>query len=289
MNNQAVIDVPLRYCRRCEAERPSSECRKVTAGAGELLVCPACGMVTREVERKEERPFVPQLMEAALWPAKGDNRITWGALGIGVVLISKLPVVGGILSAGALWSYLFVVIRRGARGEEDAPAMADFTNWWSLIVPLLQSAAALFFPLLPAVLSAVYLDGVLQALALLVSAAWAIALSPAAIASVAFEGSFARAVNPLPMIALVTRIPGAYSTTVGFLATLSFAWFAATWFANYITAALMFPLPVVAIPLRMLAEAVLVFFPLAMSRVVAVMLREHAEELEIDALPPLSR
>lgn len=289
MNSPAVVDVPLRYCRRCEAERPSSECRSVTAGSGTLLVCPACGMVTREVVTTVERPLVTELVEAALWPAKGDNRITWVALGLGVVLFSKVPLVGGILSTGALWSYLFVVIQRGSRGEEDAPAMAEFVNWWSLVVPLLQGAAALFIPLLPMVLSLVYLSGVAQGLALLVSVLWAIALVPAAIASVAFEGSFTRAVNPLPMVALVTRIPREYATTVGVLALLAFAWSASEWIAYRLSGGLTSVLWSAGFLLRFLADAAMVYFPLAMARVVAVMLRERAELLGIEPLPRLSR
>lgn len=289
MNSPAVVDVPLRYCRRCEAERPSSECRSVTAGSGELLVCPACGMVTREVERKVERSFTGELMKAVQWPALGDNRITWGALGIGVVVLRWVPVVGGLLSAGALWSYLFVVIRRGARGEEDAPAMAEFQNWGSLLIPLVQSAAALFIPLLPLVLSLVYLSGPLQFLAAAASVLWAIAMIPAAIASVAFEGSFVRAINPMPMIALVTRIPGAYATTVGVLALLTFAYAAAWWFAYRVSGGVGSLVWAAGKTVQLVADAALVFFPLAMARVVAVMLREHAEELDIDSLPPLSR
>ncbi len=289
MNNPAVLDVPLRYCRRCEAERPSSECRSVTAGSGTLLVCPACGMVTREVVTQVERPFMDQLTAAVRWPALGDNRITWAALGIGVVLFSKVPVVGGLLSSGALWSYLFVVIQRGSRGEEDAPAMADFVNWWSLLVPLLQGVAAMFIPLLPMVLSVVYLSGAVQLLALLVSALWAVALAPAAIASVAFEGSFVRAVNPMPMVALVTRIPREYATTVGVLALLTFGWFASWWFAVRVSGALTSVLWAAGKTLQMFADAVLVFFPLAMARVVAVMLRERADVLGIEPLPRLSR
>ncbi len=289
MNSPAVIDVPLRYCRRCEAERPSSECRSVTAGSGTLLVCPACGMVTREVVTKVERSLTDQLTEAVKWPAMGDNWITWAALGVGVTLFSKVPVVGGLLSSGALWSYLFVVIQRGSRGEEDAPAMADFVNWWSLVIPLLQSAAALFIPLLPMVLSVVYLSGAVQLFALLLSALWAVALAPAAIASVAFEGSFVRAVNPMPMVALVTRIPREYATTVGVLALLTFTWFASWWFAVRVSGALTSVLWAAGKTLQMVADAVLVFFPLAMARVVAVMLRERADVLGIEPLPRLSR
>lgn len=289
MNNPGVIDVPLRYCRRCEAERPSNECRAVKAGSGTLMVCPACGMVTREVVTKVERPLINELIEAVRWPAKGDNWITWVALGLGVVLFSKVPAIGSFLSAGALWSYLFVVIQRGSRGQEDAPAMADFVNSWSLAVPLLQGAAALFIPLLPMVLSLVYLEGVGQVLALVVSALWAIALVPAAIASVAFEGSFVRAVNPLPMVALVTRIPREYATTVGVLALLAFGWFASALFAFRLSGAFMSTLWAVGHTLRFVTDAAMVFFPLAMARVVAVMLRERADVLGIEPLPRLSR
>jgi len=246
-------------------------------------------MVTREVVTTVERPLMNELIEAVRWPAKGDNWITWVALGLGVVLFRMVPAIGGLLSAGALWSYLFVVIQRGSRGQEDAPAMADFVNWWSLLVPLMQCAAAMFIPLLPLVLSFVYLDGLAQWPAIVVSVLWAIALAPAAIASVAFEGSFVRAVNPLPMVALVTRIPREYATTVGVLALLAFGWFVSARLASGVSSALTSTLWAAGLVMRFATDAALVFFPLAMARVVAVMLRERAELLGIEPLPRLSR
>lgn len=287
--NPAVVDVPLRYCRRCEVERPSSECRAVTAGSGTLMVCPACGMVTREVVRKTERPFLDVLLEAAAWPAKGDNRITWAAFGLGVVLFGKVPLFGGFLSAGILWSYLFLVIQRGARGEEEAPVMSDFRNWWSVAVPLLRGAATLLIPLLPLALSLLYVDGLLKGPAAFLSLLWALGMLPASVASVAYDESFVRAVDPRPMVALVTRIPRAYLTTVGVLGLLTLGWLATWWFRYRVTGALLPFWVVPAFAIGVVCDAAMVFFPMAMARVMAVMLREHAELLGIEPLPALSR
>jgi hypothetical protein len=283
----APVVTPLRYCRRCEADHPASACRAVTAGSGALLVCPTCGMVTGEVTRRERRALMSELVDAARWPAAGDNWITWMALGLGVAVASRVPVVGGWISAGALASYLFVVVQRGSRGEENAPAAADFQSWWDVSLPLMQGAAALVIPLAPLV-GSLFLDGPLRAIAGVLGAVWAVALTPAALASTAYGGSFARALNPVPMFALVARIPGDYARAAAVMAALLVAWIAAKVVAFALVRAVMFPLPVLAFPLGFALEAASVYFPLAMARVIAVLLRERAEELGIEALPPLS-
>jgi len=277
----------LRYCRRCEADYPESACRVVAAGSGKLLVCPACGMVTGEVVRRVERPLWAELVEALKWPAKGDNVATWLALGIGVAVFARVPMVGGLLSLGALWSYLFVVVQRGARGEEHAPAAADFQSWWDLALPVLQGVTALAIPSLPLV-AALFASGPLQVVLLVLGGLWAVALLPAAVASTAYGGSFGRALNPLPMIALVSRIPRDYALTVAMLGALTLAWLCAKGITLGLVGVLGRPLPVLAFPLGFAAEAAMVYFPLAMARVTAVLLRERAEELGIERLPDLS-
>lgn len=278
---------PLRYCRRCEADHPASECRSVPAGTGVLLLCPACGMVTGEVITRVERPLLEALRDAVLWPAKGDNRVTWLAMGVGVALFSKIPMVGGLIALGALWSYVFVVIQRGARGEEDAPAAADFQGWWDLALPLMQGMSAMFIPALP-LIGALFTSGAVQVLLALFGAVWGIALLPAALASTAYGGSFSRAFNPLPMFALVSRIPRDYAQTVAVLAGLALAWVAAKGVAFGLVNVLRGPLPVLALPLGFALDAAMVYFPLAMARVVAVLLRERAQELNIELLPGVS-
>lgn len=275
---------PLRYCRRCEADHPASACREVKAGSGSLLVCPTCGMVTGEVKHRVERPLMGELIEAARWPAKGDNAVTWAALGVGVVVFGKIPVVGGMLSLGALCSYLFVVVQRGARGEDHPPPAADFQSWWDVALPVMQGAAAMVLPLAPLV-AALFLSGPAQGALAVLGALWAVALAPAALASTAYGGSFARALNPIPMFALIVRVPGDYARAVMVLAGLAVAWAVAKGLAWVITEKLIFALPMAALPLGFALSAAMVYFPLAMARVVAVLLRERAEELGIELLP----
>lgn len=278
---------PLRYCRRCEADHPADACRPVVAGAGTLYVCPTCGMVTGEVLRRVARPLSDELADAVRWPAKGDNRVTWLALGLGVVLFSKVPLAGGLMSAGALWSYAFVVIQRGSRGEEDAPAAADFQSWWDLAIPLLQGVTAMVIPALPLV-AALFADGALRVLLMALGGLWAVAALPAALASTAYGGSFARALDPLPMVALVSRIPRDYARTVAVLGALALGWLGSKWLAAGLVGLLMGPLPVPAMALGFALDAAMIYFPLAMARVVAVLLRERADELGIEPLPRLS-
>jgi hypothetical protein len=283
----APLATPLRYCRRCEADHPASACRAVPAGSGTLLVCPTCGMVTGEVTRREQRALLTELLDAARWPAAGDNWITWMSLGAGVTLAGRIPMAGPFIALGALASYLFVVVQRGARGEEHAPAAADFQTWWDLALPLMQGAAALVIPLAPLV-GAYFLDGAAQAVVGVFGGLWAVALAPAALASTAYGGSFARALNPLPMLALLARVPRDYARAVGVMAALLAAWIVTKALAIVVVRLLMVPLPVLAFPLGLALDAAAIFFPLAMARVVAVLLRERADVLGIEALPTLT-
>ncbi|MDO9022449.1 MAG: hypothetical protein Q8S73_06390 [Deltaproteobacteria bacterium] len=287
MMNAPAAEAALRYCRRCEADYLESECRAVPAGSGTLLVCPTCGMVTGAVVRRVRRPLKDELIDAVRWPAKGDNRVTWLALGVGVVLFSKVPLVGGMLSLGALCSYVFVVVQRGARGQEEAPPAADFESWWDLALPVMQGVAAMVIPMAPLV-GALFLHGAAQWALGILGVLWAVALLPAALASAAYGGSFARALNPLPMFALVGRIPVDYARTVAVLAALSVAWLAAKGVTFGLLRVLHAPLPMLALPLSLILDAAMVYFPLAMARVVAVLLRERAEELGIEPLPGVS-
>lgn len=282
-------DVPsvLRHCRRCEADHAAADCRVVPAGSGSLLVCPTCGMVTGEVVSRVERPLWGELVEAVKWPARGDNRIAWAALGVGVALFSKLPMAGGALALGVLLSYLFLVIQRGARGEEHAPAAADFETWWDITLPLVRGAAAMVIPGLPLV-GALFASGALQVALAVLGAVWAVATLPATLAATAYGGSIASAVNPAPMIALVTRVPADYARTVAVLVGLLVSWVVARAASVAIEPLVRLLMPTLTVPLRFALEAALVFFPLAMARVVAVLLRERADELGIERLPPLS-
>lgn len=282
-----AVALPRRRCRACAVDHPADECRAVTVSGGSLLLCPRCGMVTGEVQRGPERPLAPELGEALSWPARGHNIVTWAALGVGVVLLGKVPMMGGLLSLGALWSYVFVVIRRGARGEDEAPEAADFQTWWDLAIPLMQGFTALLIPSLPFI-GALYVSGAIRVLLGLIGVVWFVGLLPAALASTAYGGSFARALNPLPMIALVSRIPRDYGRTVGYLLGLFCGWLFAWWTAHCLVVAVGGVVPVFAYALGMVFEAALVYFPLAMARVIAVLLRERADELCIERLPTLS-
>jgi hypothetical protein len=277
----------LRYCRRCEADHAASACRVVPAGPGKLLLCPTCGMVTGEVKRREPRPLFDELLDAVRWPGKGDNWITWLALGFGVELFSKVPMVGGLISVGALWSYLFVVVQRGSRGEDHPPPAADFQTWWDLAVPVMQGVLAMVLPAAP-LLGALFLSGAAQVVVAVLGALWFVALAPAALASTAYGGSFARALNPVPMFALITAIPGDYARAVAVLAGLAVSAGLAKLIAFGVVRALSVPLPVLAIPVSFALGAALVYFPLAMARVVAVLLRERSEALGIERLPQMS-
>ena len=274
----------VRYCRDCDCESFARECRTVPAGASALLLCPHCGMVTRAQSTVVRRPFTDCLLEAVLWPAQGDNRITWASVGACVALGRHVPLVGAPIAVSVRWTYLLLVIARGARGEEEAPAASDFSSFWDLVLPLFRGSLSMLLAAVP-LLVVLWAWGPGSPTANLVAACLGVALFPACVASAAIDGSLVRALDPRPVLALVLSFPRAYAMTVATLAAVTLGWVASVALAAAVVHVALRGVWLVPSLAGFVAEVAAVYFPLAMARVVAVLLREHATELGIAPLP----
>lgn len=272
-------DTGLQYCPRCAKESARFTCRPTTIRDETLLLCGACGGVTRAVTVREERPLLSVYAEVWRYVLRGDGAIALLALSIGAWLLSFIPLLGGIAAAGVKLSYFFSVIRTSARGSDDLPHAADFTDWGDLIRPTVRSMIAFAVALGPLVAALGMSDGgASRVLAGLVGAGWAVAYLPGAMIMASLHDGCFGGANPLPVMELARRIPRDYALTAAVLLAMAIAALALAALGAMVRVPVLFVSTVV----RVLIDAVVLTMPLAMARVLGLLLRERSDEVSID-------
>lgn len=272
-------DTGLQHCPRCARDLPRASCRATRAGVETLLLCAACGGVTRAVVVTEREPLLKVYLASWRYVATLDGWIAVLALSIGGWLLSFLPLVGDLAAAGAKLAYLFSVIRATARGGDDLPHATDFVDWSDLIRPTIRSmmaAAVALAPLLATLAGAADV----RALAPLVpiAALWAVAYLPGAMIVASLHDGCLGGANPFPVIELMRRIPRDYALTVGVLVAVS----AASMLVAALLAMVRVPVPIVGTVVTLALGAVALAGPLWMARILGLLLRERADEVALD-------
>lgn len=275
----AVADTGLQHCPRCAQDIPRASCRTAKVGGEELLLCGACGGVTRAVTVTVREPLLTVYSRAWRYVATSDGWIALLALSIGGWLLSFIPVFGGMVSAGAKLSYLFSVIRATARGSDDLPHAADFVDWSDLLRPTVRSLLAAGVALAPlgfALAAATKTPALIPTVVL--AALWAVAYLPGAMIVASLHDGCLGGANPLPVLELIRRIPGDYALTAGVI----FGVGVLSLLVNVVAAMIQVPVPIVSTALNLLLGAVVLAGPLCMARVLGLLLRERADEVSID-------
>lgn len=280
---QAATPEPvLRWCPRCVRGFPPEHCRVVPLGEELAWLCGRCNGVTRAVETAEHRELLPLYREALAWPFTRDGARVVVALGVGVWVLGLLPIFGALLGSGAVAAYLLAVVRHTAEGEDDLPPPTDFIHWIDFLAPLFRCIAAVAPAALPFVAVLVLglelpaaLRGALLALAGGLGLAWV----PGALANAAWSSRLVEAINPAPVLALLLRVPRDYMLTVAVLWSLALANRVVYGVCDATARSLAI---VPAVP-RIVATVAVLFLPLAMARVLGILLRERRVELAIDA------
>ena len=209
------------------------------AGLSRVAVCVRCGEPAERLRapRRLRRPFWRSLPDALGWPLR--LRVL-PALLTAAVALRVLFFLGALagppgtalaaaLGAGALLTGLLLVVRDGAAGGDDLPALADLHGLRAdLLLPLLRALLAGLWvagpPLLwlagsPAALGELLLDGIVPepeagpALLLLLGAL----LFPLALAAAALRRPLAQVVNPLAAVLVALKLGSDF-----WLASLSF-------------------------------------------------------------------
>lgn len=269
----------MQFCPRCAVERPRASCRATRLGAESVLLCPACGLVTREVTTTVREPLLTVFLTAARYPLQKDAWIAFVALAIGAWAVSFVPLLGGLLAGGLQLTYLFAIVRATAKGEDDLPGAVDFTEWSDLLRPMVRSLLAAFVAFLPMILSLAFLRGSSGLpVALGASSLWALAYLPGAVAVASFQDGCLGGANPIPVVEMVRRVPTEYGLTVGVLAALAVP-------AQIIRVGAALAVPRVfglSALVTILGGAASLVIPVMMARVLGLLLRERSDELGID-------
>jgi hypothetical protein len=273
-----TVDTGLQHCPRCALDVARTTCRPTKVGVETLLLCGACGGVTRAVTVTEREPLMTVYLRSWRYVATFDGWIALVALSLGGWILSFIPLVGGMASAGVKLAYFFSVIRATSRGSDDLPHAADFIDWSDVIRPTVRSLLACgvaFAPLMAA------LAGAADARAMApvaLAALWGVAYLPGAMIAASLHEGYLGGANPFPVIELMRRIPRDYALTTAVLLALALASLLCTMFFAMVR----IPVPVVSTVVNLLLGAVALAGPLAMARILGLLLRERADELSLD-------
>lgn len=272
-------DTGLQRCPRCDQDVARAACRAAKVGVETLLLCGVCGGVTRAVTVTEREPLMTVYLRSWRYVATFDGWIALVALSIGGWILSFIPLVGGLASAGVKLAYFFSVIRATARGSDDLPHAADFVDWSDVIRPTVRSLLACvvaFAPLVAALAGAA--DSRAMAPLVVLAGLWALAYLPGAMIAASLQDGCFGGANPLPVIELMRRIPRDYALTAGVLLAIA----AASVMVTTIVAMVRIPVPIVSTVVNLALGAVALAGPLGMSRILGLLLRERADELSLD-------
>lgn len=127
-------------CVRCAVRR--------RAGHGTLVACRRCGGFANPLLGPRARTaFTSRLAAAFAFPfsARGITLL----VAMAAVLALLRGVRAGGLAAGVLFSYLFLVVRTTARGDEELPDHEDFSHPWELFGTLARLLVALATAAIP--------------------------------------------------------------------------------------------------------------------------------------------
>lgn len=273
------VETAMQFCPRCACERPRGACRPTRLGEETVLLCPVCGLVTREVARATSQPLLAVYAGALRYPFQPDAAIALGALAIASWVLSFVPFIGGLMAGGVVVGYLFSIVRVTAMGKDDLPQATDFEGISDIARPMVRVLIAAAVAFGPLILGFGYTHGTAALpLVVLLGGAWAVAYLPGAMAVASFQDGCLGAANPIPVVEMVRRVPGPYALTVGVLAG---ALVAAVGVRVALVAAIP-SIPLVSTVVRIAVGAASLVIPVMMARVLGLMLRECREELGLD-------
>jgi len=258
-------------CPSCEKVLEGAAIKMIRAGSTEMRSCATCGSALVAERSRVVRPIAASLARATLYPFRP---MTF-AISAGVLAFSFgasfLPF-GALIAGGIRFGWLFSVLRTASSGADDpeidaSDVSSSIFSWMGPFVRYVIASVVAFGPALAA-LFALGKDGVLVAGALaLVGSIYL----PAALIIAAHQPGWLAALNPLPAIKLIARIPGPYAIACVLLFVLSLASGAT------MAAARALDVPVVS----GLLEAVVGFLPLvAAARMLGVLVWECREEID---------
>lgn len=251
-----------------------------------MLLCPLCSLATEPViVHAPQADLVSVYLGAFRFPFQRDGLIPLVALAIGVWAVGYFPLVGGFLSLSITAGYCFSVMRHTARGKDEAPFADDVSSWFEIARPGLRVLMAGVMGLGPLIFLALRHTVMnersgLSAVGMALCGLWAVALLPAMLVVAAYREGCLSVLNPLPVVALISAIPGAYAKTVAMLLPLGVG--AAVVWQTCLALAAMVRVPLLGALVTVAAWAVALYLPLVIARILGLLVREHRGPLGID-------
>jgi hypothetical protein len=153
------------------------------------------------------RNLIWELPGAVVYPFRGKEVFLILAGGVFFLLLGFVPLIG-LLTTGYLFNYAKGIVASTAIGEENPPDWPDFSNWFEdMVMPYLELLALSAVTFGPALL--VYTFAPEQKVALWTTIVLGALLTPMATLALAMFDTVT-ALNPIPLVASILRIPGAY-------------------------------------------------------------------------------
>ncbi len=275
-------------CSKCEAACCPQCVARDTIQRSEFVRCLSCGGIAETIMvQKQIEPYWRMLgpFLQAIFSLAGLVQLLVVA-GM-MVLISFVPIVGGILALGIYAAYYFLVINRFAYGEEKLPNPAGFSDIMDdILVPFVRFVLATIMLWLPAVLyistrigMGTYLADPLNLhgdpILLLIALACAL-IFPAAMITAAITDNTMAMLNPLMLLGIILRIPRDYILTalVWGVLTLAGMWLSGL-MANFLYAHSIF------IITPILHQAVGLIAPLLTAMILGRLVYQNREVLEV--------
>ncbi|MEL7372585.1 MAG: hypothetical protein AAFN74_26910, partial [Myxococcota bacterium] len=191
--------------------------RRMPTSGSSIPVCAVCGgLATPLVRPKKIRGFVEALPQFVASFFTMDGLTSLAALGIFVYLLKTFGV--GIFAWAVTTTYMFTVIQSAAQGSERLPDPTDFTDVFSIVLPVMRFIVALSYVWLPAVLYVTFGFGGLgledpplysDPLFILLNIA-GLAYFPMAVIVAAISESFIAVLDPRLGVRIISRIPNQY-------------------------------------------------------------------------------
>lgn len=244
-------------------------------------MCSTCGSVTRPVDVVEHVELGPLYLGALKYPMGAGHHVAFLALAVGAWFFSHVPVAGPAFAMAVVITWLLSVVPHTARGNDTLPEPTDFVHFTDYIVPTLRAFAACAAGFAPFVLTASYagpLPWAVRAPLLAITGAAALAWLPGAMAWASIAGRVTDALDPRPVLAIVTRAPSDYARTVATVWALGVAHVFLVLAAAAMERALCF-FPIVP---GIAYWAAGIFMPAVMARVVGLLLRARRFEIGVD-------
>lgn len=276
------------FCDTCVVIVAGSDAKEMRVGTSSMAVCATCGRaLTRQAGRvvaaAGETPgasFARALLGAFAYPW----RLSFVLIALVLTLFDLVVRVGAgmnpltaLVGISAQLALLFHVVRLTADGQDDWSLGTDegstILEWLRPLARFLIASAVAFGPAV-----AVGVGTGSPALAGIVAVGGFIYL-PAALVLASYQNfGCLGALNPLPALALIARIPGPYVVTLGFLVSAVALSIAVSSAGDALAGALS-AAPLGAGVAGLTVRVAQLLVAMIAARMLGLMVREHAEEI----------